>query len=109
MSAYLVTFVTAHNSDWVAEYLVNVPQIIHSYGGKYLAPSKYIPNAVELVEGTTPAPDSIVIFTFPSMGAIKSFLEAPEYVSYKKARIAGTESNFFAFEDDEDAPQFIGQ
>ena len=109
MSAYLVTFITAHNLDWVAEYLANVPPIARSHGGKYLAVSKGVANAVELVEGTAPAPHGIAIFTFPSMDAVKSFLEAPEYAPYKTARIAATQSNFFAFENDENAPQFFGQ
>jgi uncharacterized protein (DUF1330 family) len=109
MSAFLVTFVTAHNLDWVAEYLVKVPPIAHSHGGKFLAVAKGIPNAVELVEGTAPAPQGIAIITFPSMDAVKSFLGAPEYAPYKEARIAATESNFFAFENDDNAPQFLGQ
>jgi hypothetical protein len=43
------------------------------------------------------------------MDAVRSFVEAPEYAPYKKARIAATESNLFAFENDDNAPQFIGQ
>ena len=109
MSAYMITLITFHNLDWVAEYMVKVPPIVHSHGGKYLAVAKGVPNAVELVEGDAPAPNNIVIFTFPSIEAVKSFLEDPEYAPYKKARIAGTESIFFAFENDENAPQFLGQ
>ena len=108
MAAYLVTFITAHNLEWVADYLANVPKIIHQFGGEYLALSRYAPNAVEIVEGSASAPDSIVIFKFASMAAIKSFVQSPEYAPYKKARSAGTESNFFAFENDEEAPQLRG-
>ena len=109
MSAHLIAFVTAQDLNWVAEYLVKVPPIVHSYDGKYLAVSKSLPNAVEVVEGTAPAPHGIVVFTFPSMDAVKRFLEAPEYAPYRKARIAATESNFFAFENDDHAPQFLHQ
>lgn len=109
MSAYLVAFVTAHTLDWFSDYGANVPPIVRRHGGRYLAVPKVMPNAVELVEGTGSAPGGIVLFSFPSMDAIKSFLEDPEYAPYRKARIAATESNFFAFENDDDAPQFVGQ
>ena len=107
MSAYLIAFVTAQDLNWLTEYLVRVPPIVQSYGGKYLAVSKGLPNAVEVLEGTAPAPQGIVVFTFTCMDAIKRFLGAPEYAPYKTARIAATESNFFAFENDDHAPQFL--
>lgn len=40
MSAFMVASITAHNLDWVAEYMENVPLIIRKYGGKYLAIAK---------------------------------------------------------------------
>jgi uncharacterized protein (DUF1330 family) len=109
MSAFLIASVTVQNPDWVAEYIVKVPPIVRSHGGKFLGVSKTPPNAVELVEGTAPTPDVFAIITFPSMEAVKSFLEAPEYAPYKKARMAATQSNFFAFENNDNAPQFLGQ
>jgi uncharacterized protein (DUF1330 family) len=108
MSAFLIASVTAQDLDWVAEYVVKVPPIVRSYGGNYLAVSQIPPN-VELVEGTAPTPDGFAIVTFPSMEALKSFLEAPEYAPYRKARIAATKSDVFAFENDDNAPQFLGQ
>ena len=109
MSAFLVAFVTAQELDWVEEYRVNVPPIVRSHDGKFMAVSKLMPDAVEVVEGTESPPGGIVLFSFPSMDAIKSFLEDPEYAPYRKARIAATESDFFSFENDDEAPQFIGQ
>jgi uncharacterized protein (DUF1330 family) len=106
MSAYMITFVTAHSLNWVAEYLVQVPPIARRHGGQFLAVSKNEPHAVECVEGSGPVPDGIVVFRFPSIDAIKGFLESPDYAPYRAARIAATESNFFAFENDPDAPQF---
>jgi uncharacterized protein (DUF1330 family) len=84
---------------------------VRSHGGKCLGVSKLPPNAVELVEGTRPIPDGFAIITFPSVKGEgdQSFLDDPEYAPYKKARIAGTESSFFAFENDDNAPQFVGQ
>ena len=109
MSAFLITSVTVKNLDWLAEYIVQVPPIVRSHGGKYLGVTKNAPNAVELVEGTMPPPDGYAIITFPSMDAVKAFLADPVYAPYKKARGEGTESNFWAFENNDDAPQFLGQ
>lgn len=109
MSAFLVAFVTAHNMDWFDEYRENVPPIVRNHGGKFLAVPKIIPDAIEAVEGTSLPPGGIVLFTFPSMDAVKAFLNDPKYAPYRKARNAATESNFYAFENDDNAPQFIGQ
>ena len=109
MSAILVAFVTAQELEWVEAYRVNVPPIVRSHGGRFIAVSKLMPNAVGVVEGTASPPGSIVLFSFPSKDAIKDFLEDPEYAPYRKARVAATESNFYAFENDLEAPQFIGQ
>ena len=109
MTAYMIAFVTAHSLEWVPDYLEKVPQIVRRHGGEYLALSKGVPSAVECLEGSAAIPQSIVIFRFPSMDAIHSLLDAPEYAPYRKARIAATESSLFAFENDPDAPQFVGQ
>lgn len=109
MSAYLVASITAHTPDWIPAYLANVPAIVRSHGGKYLAISKVEPKPVEVVEGTAPAPDAMVVFVFPSMETIKSFVNSPEYAPFRKARNEGTESAFFAFENDDNAPQFAGR
>ena len=108
MPAYMVSFVTAHSLEWVPEYLANVPAIVRRHGGEFVAVAKPVAGAIERLEGAAPIPQSIVLFKFPSMEAIKSFLASPEYGPYKDARIVATESNFFAFENDPDAPQFIG-
>jgi uncharacterized protein (DUF1330 family) len=109
MSAYLVAFVTAtHGLDWVSEYVTHVPTIVRHYGGEYLGVPKIVPNAVECVEGSAAAPDGSAVLRFPSMGDVKRFLESPDYAPYRTARVAATESNFFAFENDPDAPQFKG-
>jgi uncharacterized protein (DUF1330 family) len=108
MPAYMISFVTVHDLDWVADYLAAVPAMVRDHGGEFLAVSKFAPDAIERLEGAAPIPQSIVVFRFPSMDAIKGFLNSPEYGPYKDARIAATESNFFAFEHDPAAPQLIG-
>ena len=108
MSAFLIASVSVKNLDWVAEYVVKVPPIVRSHGGEFMAVSKNVPNAVELVEGTVPPPHGFTIISFPSLNAVKAFLADPLYAPYKKARSEGTESNFWAFESNEDAPQLSG-
>ncbi len=108
MPAYMISFVTAHGLDWVADYLAEVPAMVHGHGGEFLAVSKFAPGAIERLEGAAPIPQSIVVFRFPSMDAIKGFVEAAEYAPYKHARMAATETDFFAFEHDPDAPQLSG-
>jgi uncharacterized protein (DUF1330 family) len=108
MPAYMISFVTAHGLDWVPEYLAAVPAMVGRHGGEFLAVSKFAPGAIEHLEGVAPAPQSIVVFRFPSMDAIKGFVESPDYAPYKQARMAATETNFFAFEHDPQAPQLAG-
>ena len=109
MSAYMIVFVTAHDLDWVAEYIENVPAIVRAHGGKYIAVSRGVPNAIERVEGAASIPDGIVVFEFPSTDAIDGFLKSPDYSPYRMARAAATESNIFSFENDPNAPQFLRQ
>jgi uncharacterized protein (DUF1330 family) len=83
--------------------------MIRSHGGEYLAVPKSIANAIERVEGSGTIPDVIVLFRFPSVEAAKSFLESPEYRPYRSSRMAGSDSDIFVFENDDHAPQFVGQ
>ena len=109
MTAYLVTSITAHGLDWVADYLAHVPAIVQRHGGAYLAVSPGVPNAVERVEGTAPIPQAMAILSFPSAAAARTFLASPDYEPFKSARQAATDSSFFLFENDDGAPQFAGQ
>jgi uncharacterized protein (DUF1330 family) len=106
MSAYMVSMVTARDLDWVPDYLAAVPRIVRRYGGEFVAVAR--PGEIERLEGSMPAPQSVVVFRFPSMDDIKRFLRSPEYGPYRDARIAGTDTTFLAFENDPGAPQFSG-
>lgn len=105
MSASMIACGTNKNTDWLADYMANVPSIIHRFGGIYSAVPKAVPGAVRVMEGTASVPDWIVLFTFPSLQAIEEFLNSPEYAPYREARNGGTESVFYAFENDENASQ----
>jgi uncharacterized protein (DUF1330 family) len=94
MAAYMIVSLTFHNLDWAKDYLANVPDMVRRHGGEYLARSK----AVELMEGGGSAPDQVVILTFPSLDAIRTFMASPEYAPYRDARIAATLSEIVALE-----------
>jgi hypothetical protein len=56
--------------------------------------------------GLVQARTHILALRFLSMGNVKGFLESADYAPYRAARTAASESNFFAFENEPDAPQF---
>jgi uncharacterized protein (DUF1330 family) len=90
----MVVLLDVTSMDWVPDYVANVPAIFRKYGGEYFAVSKQVVRH----EGEGKTPDQIAIFTFPSVEAIKSFLEDPAYAPYKDARILGSSANVFAIE-----------
>jgi uncharacterized protein (DUF1330 family) len=94
LAAYLIVNLKFHNLDWTKDYLANVPALVRAHGGEYLARSK----RVEKYEGPGTTPDNLTILTFPSLDAIRSFLESPEYAPYREARVHATESELLAFE-----------
>lgn len=94
MTAYMIVNLTFHNLDWAMDYLAIVPDMVRRHGGEYLARS----TAVERVEGAGTKPDQVVILTFPSLAAIRSFMACPEYAPYRDARIAATQTEILAME-----------
>jgi uncharacterized protein (DUF1330 family) len=93
MAAYLLVTVKARDLSWVAEYSANVPAIVRKHGGEYFVVSE----SIKRYEGDGPNPDSIVLFTFPSMEAIDAFISDADYRPYKAARLAATSGDMFAF------------
>jgi uncharacterized protein (DUF1330 family) len=94
MAAYLVVHVYLRDSQWVEGYVANVPAIIRSYGGEYLAVSKEL----KQFEGNGPMPDQVAIFTFPSLDAIDRFVNSAEYKPWKDARLAESSATIVGFE-----------
>ncbi|PVB33029.1 DUF1330 domain-containing protein [Mycobacteroides abscessus] len=111
MSAFLVAHVTFRqdrpSADWAQEYVANVGSIVRKHGGRFVAVSPY-PGRVETVEGASVPPSGMVIHVYPSMEDLKAFLDDPVYAPLKQARVDGTVSEFWAFENNDEAPQFLG-
>lgn len=109
MTAFLIASMVVQNVGWLADYVATVPLIVRRHGGTYIGVSKSPPDAIELVEGVMSPPDVFAILAFPSADAAKAFLADPEYAACRAKRRAGTESNFWLFENNDEAPQFVGQ
>ncbi|MEX3759023.1 DUF1330 domain-containing protein [Mycobacteroides abscessus] len=66
------------------------------------------PGRVETFEGYSVPPSGVVIHVYPSMDDLKAFLDDPVYAPLKHARVNGTISEFWAFENDDEAAHFLG-
>jgi uncharacterized protein (DUF1330 family) len=96
MAGYMIALVYNHDPAWVAEYRANVPGIIASYGGSYLAAG----GSLEQAEGRIPIPDRAALFKFPSVAVIHEFLGCEAYAPYAAARQAGADTEILIFEGD---------
>ncbi|MDM2420313.1 DUF1330 domain-containing protein [Mycobacteroides abscessus] len=112
MSAFLVAHVTFKEdrslAEWADEYVARVGWIVRKHGGRFVAVSPHQAGGVETVEGSSVPPSGMVIHVYPSMDDLKAFLDDPEYAPLKQARVNGTVSEFWAFESNDEAPQFLG-
>ncbi|MEJ7935040.1 DUF1330 domain-containing protein [Sphingobium sp. AN558] len=94
MAAYMVVLVYLDKSEWVADYVANVPDILRKYGGEYFAVSE----RVVKFEGDKPTPDQVALFTFPSIERMQAFVISDEYAPYKDARLAQSNATIIGFE-----------
>jgi uncharacterized protein (DUF1330 family) len=96
MAGYMIALVNHRDTGWLADYMANVPGILAGYGGSYLGASA----ALEQMEGVMPLPDQAAIFKFPSVAAIKEFLECEAYAPFAEARRASATTEILVFESD---------
>jgi uncharacterized protein (DUF1330 family) len=94
MSAFLIVVMTVRDASWREDYRANVPAILATFGGSYVAAT---PN-VEVVEGDAVVPDMGAILQFPDLASLNGFLQSDAYQPYKDARIAGSDSIMYAFD-----------
>jgi len=94
MAALMIVNLTFHDLDWAKDYLASVPAMVRAHGGEYFARS----TAVARIEGDGGIPDQVVILTFPSLEAIRTFMAHPDYAPFRDARIAATDSDILAIE-----------
>lgn len=94
MAAYLVVHVHLRDTQWVEDYVANVPSIVRSYGGEYLAVS----TALKQFEGDGPEPAQVAIFTFPSLDAIDQFMNSDAYKPWKDLRLSQSSATIIGIE-----------
>lgn len=91
MAAYLIADVDVADGAAYETYRQQVPAVIAAYGGRYLVRG----GATEPLEGSW-SPKRSVLLEFPSMAALKSFWESPEYRPLRALRERAAKSNIIA-------------
>lgn len=81
MPAYLIVQLNVTNAEKFASYRDAVPPVVETFGGRYLVRG----GAVEVLEGSHDG-RRVVVFEFPSVGAIKRFWHSPGYAEVKPLR-----------------------
>ena len=98
MTYYSVLAVTPTTEDWIAEYIDTANAVVAKHGGKYLARTA----SHERLEGEGEGAALRIILEWPSKEAAVSFMNDPQYVPLLKARTAGSNSNHFLIEGNDD-------
>jgi uncharacterized protein (DUF1330 family) len=87
MPAYLVSRIRISDPEAMAEYVKEVPPIVHAFGGKYLMRG----TDVEALEGTWEH-ERMVILEFPTRDAALAWYHSAEYAPHKARRHAAAEA-----------------
>ncbi|MET0547442.1 MAG: NAD(P)H-dependent oxidoreductase [Caulobacterales bacterium] len=93
MTAYMTVVLTVTDTSWIGEYVSHVQPLMAKHGGKPVTVS----GLVEVLEGDE-QPTQVATFAFPSMEALKAFMEDPEYLPWKEARLQGSTGSIFAYQ-----------
>lgn len=95
MAAYLIGTVSITDESWVSGYAINVHDIVHKHGGKYLSRS----GDVIQTEGEPNNVSLIAVVEFPTMDDAQAFINDPDYQDFRKSRIQGSISNVYIIDD----------
>lgn len=90
MTVYVIAEVEVTDEAWLAEYGERVHDIVHRYGGKYLARSANIVN----LEGESLPTTTIALLEFPDAESVTAFGTSADYAPFAAARQAGSISRF---------------
>ena len=88
VAAYLIGEVVITDESWVSSYAINVHEIVHKHGGKYLSRS----GNIKQVEGKPTDASLIAIVEFPNLDAAQAFIDDPDYQEFRKLRMNGSNS-----------------
>ena len=83
---------TPLTDDWIPGYLETIPGLVAKHGGRYV----YRTTDFEPVEMPPDMPTTfVVLIEWPDAAAAAEMYADPDYQSIKKARIAGSETQWF--------------
>jgi uncharacterized protein (DUF1330 family) len=94
MPVFMIAAVKVNDDAWLPDYAANVHDIVHKHGGKYLSRSAN----VTAIEGSAPDATVIGILQFPSIEAVRAFVNDPDYAPYAAARQAGSDGQFYVID-----------
>jgi uncharacterized protein (DUF1330 family) len=86
---YVVGTVTFENKDWVGEYRPKTAKLVEKYGGRILVRGK----PVDVLEGSAPDADAILVVEFPSVQKARAWYNDADYAPLKVLRQGGSKSN----------------
>ena len=98
MTYYSVLAVTPTTNDWIPDYIGPANRLVAKHGGKYLARTANH----ERVEGEGNGAALRIVIQWPSKEAALAFMSDPEYVPHLKARTAGSDSEHFLVQGQDD-------
>jgi len=98
MAYYSVLAVTPTTDAWIADYLGPANTLVAQHGGTYLARTA----THEQVEGAVHDAALRIIIAWPSREAALAFMNDPEYAPHLAARTAGSTSEHFLIEANDD-------
>jgi uncharacterized protein (DUF1330 family) len=93
MPAYLIVDVDVKDAARYEQYKRAAPRLIEKHGGRYIVRG----GDFEVVEGQW-RPTRLVLLEFPDRGAIREFLDDPEYEPLRELRHQAASSNLVAVE-----------
>jgi len=93
VAAYLFANIDVTDPDGYDEYRKRVPATIAAHGGRYLTRA----GAAEVLEGEW-VPRRMVILEFPSMAALKTWYDCPEYRPLRDIRARTARSSVVAID-----------
>ncbi len=95
MAVYLIADIKVTDNNWIPDYAANVHDIVHHHGGKYLSRS----GNITTIEGEGLETTVLALIQFPSMEAVRAFVNDPTYAKYRQARQSGSISRFHVIDD----------
>ena len=95
----MVQYVVGHlkslkNAEKMGEYRNVAADALAKHGGKIVVP----PTKPERIEGDDPAPQAIVLLSFPSAAAARAWRDDPNLAQIHALRHAGADISFFLLE-----------